>query len=312
MSVAAPAGRADLTDQAHDALGKRSVRPTTGKAPGAESRRPLWAPSLMAPRPCAEEALVGVGTPAPVQGRGRAQPAARGDRQRHRGPNQKHGDGGLSQHCTWIACKAVPAGDPGQDRGSCLSQPPKLACRDPAWVTLAVTRQPRPVSTWEPLASASTREHEATTSWTIAGKTMDDSRSSLGRQPKRSPTLGALPECVRNFAHQVGGSHVGQALCHTERTARPGHRLIVGVPSCGSGPKIRGRRMSSRSELWESRRWHRGCSDNTGPRPAGRAQQEPWRAREWVVGRPTAAGCTSRGGDPIAPRSRFARTMMDG
>jgi hypothetical protein len=196
VKVASAPGRSDLLDGVDDALGeRRRVGPAAGEAPRAEPRRPLWAPPLMAPLPCAEEALVGVGTPAPVPGRAMAQPAARGDCQRHRGPNQKHGDGGLTQHCTCIACKAVPAGDPGQDRGSGPFQPSKLGCRHPAWVTLTVTRQPRPGSTWEALLSASTPEHEATTlaSWTIAGKVIDDSRSSQGRRPALRNAYGISP-----------------------------------------------------------------------------------------------------------------------
>ena len=101
VSVASSPGRSDLLDGADDAFGEGCrVGPAAGQAPRAEPRSPLRAPPLMAPRPLAEEAMVGVGTPAPVPGRGMTQPAAGGGRQRHRGPNQKHGDGGLTQHGT--------------------------------------------------------------------------------------------------------------------------------------------------------------------------------------------------------------------
>ena len=61
--------------------------------------------------------MMRVTTPAPVPGHAMAQPAARGGRERHRGPDHQHGDGRLTQHCEEIPCKAVPGTVSGRIRG---------------------------------------------------------------------------------------------------------------------------------------------------------------------------------------------------
>jgi hypothetical protein len=60
--------------------------------------------------------MMRVTAPVPVPGRAMAQSAARGGRERHRGPDHQHGDSSLTQHCEEMLCKAVPGPDPGRIR----------------------------------------------------------------------------------------------------------------------------------------------------------------------------------------------------
>jgi len=133
VNVASPPGRSDLSDGADDPFRERfHVGPAAGEAPRAEPCLPLPAQPPMAPLPLTEKTMMSVAARASTPAMPR--PAARGVGQRHGGPQQEHGDGGLTQHGDRIACKGVPGARPGQ------SEPPGPGRHgQPAPVTQTVT-----------------------------------------------------------------------------------------------------------------------------------------------------------------------------